>query len=53
MQWDLAGSSLRDLSKESGSLLGTRREIVGKKTGGLIVILPEVARVCGSKPPIP
>ncbi|RZS28947.1 hypothetical protein BHM03_00062599 [Ensete ventricosum] len=39
MRWDLAGSSLGDLSKESGSSLGTRRVIAGKKTGGLTVRL--------------
>ncbi|RRT42720.1 hypothetical protein B296_00039403 [Ensete ventricosum] len=47
MQWDLAESSLGDLPKELGSLLETRREIVGKKTGGLAARLPEVAGVCG------
>ncbi|RWW19526.1 hypothetical protein GW17_00016410 [Ensete ventricosum] len=46
MRWDLAGSSLRDSSKESGSSLGTRSEIARKKTGGLAIRLPEVAGVC-------
>ncbi|RRT52097.1 hypothetical protein B296_00029371 [Ensete ventricosum] len=49
MRWDLAGSSLGDSPKESGSSLGTRREIDGKKTGGLTVKLPEVAGVCESE----
>ncbi|RZS13870.1 hypothetical protein BHM03_00045500 [Ensete ventricosum] len=49
MQWDLAGSSLGDSPKESGSLLGTRREIAGKKTGGLTVRLSKVARVYGNR----
>ncbi|RZS15294.1 hypothetical protein BHM03_00047102 [Ensete ventricosum] len=48
MQWDLTGSSLGDSSKESGSSLGTRREIAGKKTGGLVARLSEVVGVCGS-----
>ncbi|RRT67451.1 hypothetical protein B296_00010238 [Ensete ventricosum] len=48
MRWDLIGSSLGDSSKESGSLLGTRREIARKKTGGLTARLPEVAGVCGT-----
>ncbi|RRT63595.1 hypothetical protein B296_00020331 [Ensete ventricosum] len=48
MWWDLAGSSLGDSPKESGSSLGTRREIAEKKTGGLASRLPEVAGVCGS-----
>ncbi|RRT46000.1 hypothetical protein B296_00015115 [Ensete ventricosum] len=47
MRWDLAGSSLGDSPKESGSSLGTRREITRKKTGGLSARLPEVTRVCG------
>ncbi|RRT70619.1 hypothetical protein B296_00026664 [Ensete ventricosum] len=47
MLWDLAGRSLGDSLKESGSLLGTRRKIAGKKTGGLAARLPEVAGVCG------
>ncbi|RRT43430.1 hypothetical protein B296_00012499 [Ensete ventricosum] len=47
MRWDLTGSSLGDSPKESGSSLGTRREIAGKKTGGLAARLPEVAGVCG------
>ncbi|RRT58955.1 hypothetical protein B296_00043700 [Ensete ventricosum] len=41
------GSLLGDSSKESGRSLGTRREIAGKKTGGLARRLPEVAGVCG------
>ncbi|RRT52159.1 hypothetical protein B296_00015972 [Ensete ventricosum] len=41
-------SSLGDSSKESGSSLGTRREIAGKKIEGLVARLPEVAGVCGS-----
>ncbi|RZR78624.1 hypothetical protein BHM03_00004054 [Ensete ventricosum] len=41
MQWDLAGSSLGDSSKESGSSLGTRKEIAKKKTGGVTARLPE------------
>ncbi|RWV78469.1 hypothetical protein GW17_00060563 [Ensete ventricosum] len=52
MRWDLVGSSLGDSSKESGSSLGTRREIVGKKTGGLVARLPKVAKICGSKPSV-
>ncbi|RWV77054.1 hypothetical protein GW17_00062174 [Ensete ventricosum] len=48
IRWDLAGSSLGDSPKESRSSLGTRREIAGKKIGGLAVRLPEVARVCGT-----
>ncbi|RWW56589.1 hypothetical protein BHE74_00036687 [Ensete ventricosum] len=48
MRWDLVGSLLGDSSKESGSSLGTRKEITGKKTGGLTVRLSEVAGVCGS-----
>ncbi|RRT31928.1 hypothetical protein B296_00056505 [Ensete ventricosum] len=43
MRWDLARSSLGDSPKESGSLLGTRREITKKKTGGLVARLPEYA----------
>ncbi|RRT71497.1 hypothetical protein B296_00025828 [Ensete ventricosum] len=46
MQWNLVGSSLGDSPKESGSSLGTRREIAGKKTEGLAARLPEVAEVC-------
>ncbi|RWW40422.1 hypothetical protein BHE74_00054167 [Ensete ventricosum] len=46
MQWDLVGSLLGDSPKESGSSLGTRREIAGKKTGGLAARLSEVAGVC-------
>ncbi|RRT31631.1 hypothetical protein B296_00057432 [Ensete ventricosum] len=46
MRCDLVGSSLGDSLKESGSLLGTRREIARKKTRGLAV-MPEVAGVCG------
>ncbi|RRT65273.1 hypothetical protein B296_00011023 [Ensete ventricosum] len=41
MQWDLVRSSLGDSPKEAGSSLGMRREIVGKKTRGLTVRLPE------------
>ncbi|RWV98979.1 hypothetical protein GW17_00038144 [Ensete ventricosum] len=48
MQWDLTGSSLGDSPKESGSSLGTRREIAGKKIRGLAARLLEVARVCGN-----
>ncbi|RWW42655.1 hypothetical protein BHE74_00051772 [Ensete ventricosum] len=48
MRCDIVGSSLRDSPKESGSSLGTQREIAGKKTEGLAVRLPEVARVCGT-----
>ncbi|RWW01850.1 hypothetical protein GW17_00035100 [Ensete ventricosum] len=44
-RWDLVGSSLRDSPKESGSSLGMRREIAGKKTGGLVARLPEAAEV--------
>ncbi|RZS24535.1 hypothetical protein BHM03_00057615 [Ensete ventricosum] len=47
MRWDLTRSSLGDSPKESGSSLGTRREITGKKTEGLVARLPEVAGVCG------
>ncbi|RRT53348.1 hypothetical protein B296_00026977 [Ensete ventricosum] len=46
--WDIAGNSLGDSPKESGSSLGTRREIAEKKTRGLAVRLLEVAGVCGS-----
>ncbi|RWW46406.1 hypothetical protein BHE74_00047665, partial [Ensete ventricosum] len=49
MQWDLTGSLLGDSPKESG----TRREIVGKKTGGLTVRLLEVTGVYGSESPVP
>ncbi|RWW43432.1 hypothetical protein BHE74_00050908 [Ensete ventricosum] len=49
MRWDLARSSLGDSSKESRSLLGTRKEIAGTKTGGLAARLPEVARVYGTQ----
>ncbi|RZS17417.1 hypothetical protein BHM03_00049563 [Ensete ventricosum] len=35
MQWDLTGSSLGDLPKESGSSLAKRREIARKKTKDL------------------
>ncbi|RRT33144.1 hypothetical protein B296_00043724 [Ensete ventricosum] len=48
MKWDLTKSSLGDPPKESGSSLGMRREITEKKTGGLAVRLPEVARECGT-----
>ncbi|RZR88898.1 hypothetical protein BHM03_00016547 [Ensete ventricosum] len=51
MRWDLAGSSLGDSSKESGSSLGTRREIAGKKTGGLATRLSEVVGVCRTGKP--
>ncbi|RZS16257.1 hypothetical protein BHM03_00048226 [Ensete ventricosum] len=51
MRWDLVGSLLGDSSKESGSSLGTRKEITGKKTGGLTVRLSEVAGVCGNDGP--
>ncbi|RWW37458.1 hypothetical protein BHE74_00057410, partial [Ensete ventricosum] len=47
MRWDLVGSSLGDSPNESGSLLGTRRDITGKKTKGLTTTLPEVGGVCG------
>ncbi|RWW20063.1 hypothetical protein GW17_00015844 [Ensete ventricosum] len=53
MWWDLVESSLGDSPKEPGSSLGTRREIVGKKTGGLAARLPEVAGICGSESPVP
>ncbi|RWV77303.1 hypothetical protein GW17_00061885, partial [Ensete ventricosum] len=46
MRWDLAGSSLGDSLKESGSSLGTRKEIAGKKTRGLATRLPQVAGIC-------
>ncbi|RRT41641.1 hypothetical protein B296_00034767 [Ensete ventricosum] len=48
MRLDLVGSSLGDLLNESGSSVGMRREIAGKKTGGLAARLPKVAGVCGS-----
>ncbi|RWV78917.1 hypothetical protein GW17_00060026 [Ensete ventricosum] len=51
MRWDLTRSSLGDSPKESGSSLGTRREITGKKTEGLVARLPEVAGVCGRREP--
>ncbi|RRT38421.1 hypothetical protein B296_00002941 [Ensete ventricosum] len=41
MRWDLAGSSLGDSPKGSGSSLGTQREITGKKSGGLAGRMPE------------
>ncbi|RZR86344.1 hypothetical protein BHM03_00013533 [Ensete ventricosum] len=47
MWWDLVGSSLGDSPKESGSSLGTRREISRKKTGGLTARLSNVVGVCG------
>ncbi|RWV99839.1 hypothetical protein GW17_00037234 [Ensete ventricosum] len=47
MRWDLTRSLLEDSPKESGSSLGTRREITRKKTGRLAVRLSEVAGVCG------
>ncbi|RWV77100.1 hypothetical protein GW17_00062121 [Ensete ventricosum] len=46
MRWDLAGSSLGDSPNESGSSLGTQREIAEKKTEGLVARLPEVVGVC-------
>ncbi|RWW42070.1 hypothetical protein BHE74_00052411 [Ensete ventricosum] len=52
MRWDLTRSSLGDSPKESGSLLGMRREIVGKKTEGLTARLSEVAGAIVG-PPIP
>ncbi|RRT31253.1 hypothetical protein B296_00054218 [Ensete ventricosum] len=45
MQWDLVKISLRDSLKESGSSLGTRREITEKKIGGLAARLPKYAGV--------
>ncbi|RRT32357.1 hypothetical protein B296_00052813 [Ensete ventricosum] len=53
MRWDLARSSLEDSSKGSGSSLGTRREIAGKKTGGLAARMLKAAGLCGSKLPVP
>ncbi|RWW45800.1 hypothetical protein BHE74_00048330 [Ensete ventricosum] len=50
MQWDLAGSPLGDSLKGSGSLLGTRREIVGKKTRGLTVRMSEATGLYGKNP---
>ncbi|RRT81761.1 hypothetical protein B296_00016823 [Ensete ventricosum] len=47
MRWDLVGSLLGDSPKESESSLGTRREIVGKKTEGLATRLSEVVGVYG------
>ncbi|RRT53934.1 hypothetical protein B296_00012260 [Ensete ventricosum] len=47
MWWDLARSLIGDSPKESRSSLGTRREIAGKKTGGIATRLPEVAGVYG------
>ncbi|RRT77035.1 hypothetical protein B296_00015574 [Ensete ventricosum] len=47
MQWDLVGSSLGDSPKESGSSLGTRREIIGKKIGGLVARSSETVGVYG------
>ncbi|RZS11229.1 hypothetical protein BHM03_00042534 [Ensete ventricosum] len=47
MQWDLVGSLLGDLSKESGSSLKTQREVAGKKTEGLATRLLDIAGVCG------
>ncbi|RWV85230.1 hypothetical protein BHE74_00043019 [Ensete ventricosum] len=44
MQWDLAGCSLGDSSKGSGSLLGTRREI----TGRLAARMPEAVGLTGA-----
>ncbi|RRT33111.1 hypothetical protein B296_00029197, partial [Ensete ventricosum] len=48
MQCDRVESSLGDSSKESGSSLGTQREIVRKKTGGLTTRVSEVAGLCES-----
>ncbi|RWW51492.1 hypothetical protein BHE74_00042157 [Ensete ventricosum] len=48
MRWDLVESSLGDSPKGSGSSLGTRREIVGKKTRGLATRMPEAAGLCES-----
>ncbi|RWW35761.1 hypothetical protein BHE74_00059267 [Ensete ventricosum] len=47
--------SRRSLPKESGSSLGTRREIAEKKIEGLVARLPEVVGVCGTVvgPPVP
>ncbi|RRT58713.1 hypothetical protein B296_00011255 [Ensete ventricosum] len=61
MQWDLAGSSLGDSLKGSGSSLGTRREIAGKKTGGLVARMSEATGLYGTnksprsvgEPPVP
>ncbi|RWW43717.1 hypothetical protein BHE74_00050591 [Ensete ventricosum] len=57
MRWDLVGSSLGDSPKESGNSLGMRREIAGKKIGGLAARLPEYegSSIWGSitGPPIP
>ncbi|RRT77024.1 hypothetical protein B296_00000802 [Ensete ventricosum] len=47
MQWDLVRSSLGDSPKESGSSLGTQREIAGKKNEGLAARLLEITEVCG------
>ncbi|RRT35471.1 hypothetical protein B296_00015781 [Ensete ventricosum] len=47
MQWDLVESSLGDSPKESGSSLGARREIAGKKIRGLVARLSEIAGVYG------
>ncbi|RWW65303.1 hypothetical protein BHE74_00027394 [Ensete ventricosum] len=41
MLWDLAGSSLGDSPKGSGSSLETHREIAGKKTGELATRMSE------------
>ncbi|RRT32139.1 hypothetical protein B296_00053015 [Ensete ventricosum] len=46
MRWDLTGSSLGDSPKGSGSSLGTRREIAGKKTRGLAARMPKATRLC-------
>ncbi|RWV83485.1 hypothetical protein BHE74_00044321 [Ensete ventricosum] len=36
-----------DSPKGPGSSLGTRREIAGKKTGGLAARMPETTELCG------
>ncbi|RRT31574.1 hypothetical protein BHE74_00037277 [Ensete ventricosum] len=48
MRWYLVGSSLGDLPKRSGSSLGTRREITGKKTRGLDARMLEATGLCGT-----
>ncbi|RZS26003.1 hypothetical protein BHM03_00059293 [Ensete ventricosum] len=50
MQWDLVGSSLGDSLKGSGSSLGTRREIAGKKTRGLTARMSEATGLYGKNP---
>ncbi|RWV81271.1 hypothetical protein GW17_00057325 [Ensete ventricosum] len=49
-KWDLAGSSLGDSLKGSGSSLGTRREIAGKKTRGLTARMSEATGLYGKNP---